>query len=461
MAIITTDSKNYADIAAAIRAKSGSTAKYKPNEMAAAISAIEGGGSSGGSGDLYPKTLEDARNLKVPTAEEIYTQYRPKEWPVLPDPDVNQEIYLCRTIEVSGMYYFPILSNIGTHKIGYINKGGNFVEVLGYNGTTTTFGVQTQPKSEVSDEISEYYVLIYEGDRIPNGIANNTQTQQVSYAFLEAKINVTGKSYVLGSYYYDNSQYSRFNWWSLQFVKFYGKAADNINVNGLFYNMISLRAFMFDNEENNFLIHNNSAALKYVFYYCRSLLCPIEINNDNNLGNNLNYVIYQTNCPKITLHTPNTEKTSTGDIIGYVTGLKWIDAAIHKCNANYLFSNCNEEAIIYCKAVVPGNSDINYRWIYAMFSEVFIGDGGATSSMSVPKGEMHILPETVMSSIAWGAVASNSRYLNNTDIDVFVEELPSMNEARTFNLAQWRYPLQITDELIAKATEKGYTVALS
>lgn len=49
MAIITTDSKNYTDIAAAIRSKNGLATQYKPSEMAAAISAIESGSSSGDS----------------------------------------------------------------------------------------------------------------------------------------------------------------------------------------------------------------------------------------------------------------------------------------------------------------------------------------------------------------------------------------------------------------------------
>lgn len=46
MAIITTDSKNYTDIAAAIRSKNGLETQYRPDEMAAAISAIESGGNS-------------------------------------------------------------------------------------------------------------------------------------------------------------------------------------------------------------------------------------------------------------------------------------------------------------------------------------------------------------------------------------------------------------------------------
>ena len=40
MAIVLTDNANYAAIAGAIRAKTGSAATYKPREMAAAIDAI-------------------------------------------------------------------------------------------------------------------------------------------------------------------------------------------------------------------------------------------------------------------------------------------------------------------------------------------------------------------------------------------------------------------------------------
>ena len=44
MALVATDNKYYAAIAAAIREKSGSTSLYKPSEMAAAILALEDGG---------------------------------------------------------------------------------------------------------------------------------------------------------------------------------------------------------------------------------------------------------------------------------------------------------------------------------------------------------------------------------------------------------------------------------
>ena len=46
MSIVTIDDSYFTDIANAIRGKNGSTDTYKPNEMAAAISAISSGGSN-------------------------------------------------------------------------------------------------------------------------------------------------------------------------------------------------------------------------------------------------------------------------------------------------------------------------------------------------------------------------------------------------------------------------------
>ena len=61
MAIIVTDSQHYADIASAIRDKVGVETKYKPSEMATAISAIEtGGGSDSGVADaIIDRTITE------------------------------------------------------------------------------------------------------------------------------------------------------------------------------------------------------------------------------------------------------------------------------------------------------------------------------------------------------------------------------------------------------------------
>ena len=79
MARVTTDNQHYANIAAAIRGKTGGTATYKPSEMAAAI----GGITTGGGDDLnfevvggttQPENPEE-NTIWVNTGEEI-TKWR-------------------------------------------------------------------------------------------------------------------------------------------------------------------------------------------------------------------------------------------------------------------------------------------------------------------------------------------------------------------------------------------------
>lgn len=79
MAIITTDSKNYTDIAAAIRGKNGLETQYKPSEMAAAISAIVAGG---GSDNLDMSWVVSSRTT-VNSRYAIFTEWKT----VIPDFD--------------------------------------------------------------------------------------------------------------------------------------------------------------------------------------------------------------------------------------------------------------------------------------------------------------------------------------------------------------------------------------
>lgn len=99
MALVTTNDKHYADIAAAIRSKNGEQAKYKPEQMAAAIKNISGGGG-GGSNEtetaLIERTLTSYSN---PEATKIgtYAFYRYKSLKVISVPKVE-------VIENSGLY---------------------------------------------------------------------------------------------------------------------------------------------------------------------------------------------------------------------------------------------------------------------------------------------------------------------------------------------------------------------
>lgn len=99
MAIVVTDSKHYADIAAAIRSKNSEQAKYKPEQMAAAIKNISGGGG-GGSNEtetaLIERTLTSYSNPDI-TKIGAYAFYRYKSLKVISVPKVE-------VIENSGLY---------------------------------------------------------------------------------------------------------------------------------------------------------------------------------------------------------------------------------------------------------------------------------------------------------------------------------------------------------------------
>lgn len=98
MAIVATNNRYYADIAAAIRSKNGEQTKYKPEQMAAAIKNISGGGG-GGSNEtetaLIERTLTSYSN---PEATKIgtYAFYRYKSLKAISVPKVE-------LVETSGL----------------------------------------------------------------------------------------------------------------------------------------------------------------------------------------------------------------------------------------------------------------------------------------------------------------------------------------------------------------------
>lgn len=71
MALITTDNQHYHDIADAIREKNGTQNTYKPEQMAAAVRAIDGGGTSGGEEVTFDDRNDDVKAFLA--ASESYT----------------------------------------------------------------------------------------------------------------------------------------------------------------------------------------------------------------------------------------------------------------------------------------------------------------------------------------------------------------------------------------------------
>lgn len=86
MAIVTTESGNYAAIAAAIRSKNGEETQYKPGEMAAAIEAIETGG-----GTNEPPELSDVNFIDYDgTLLFAYTFEEARALEALPEPPEHE-----------------------------------------------------------------------------------------------------------------------------------------------------------------------------------------------------------------------------------------------------------------------------------------------------------------------------------------------------------------------------------
>ena len=69
MSIVTIDDSYFTDIANAIRGKNGETTTYKPNEMAAAISAISGGGGITQWGKMFFSSSPSQINLSSIVAD--------------------------------------------------------------------------------------------------------------------------------------------------------------------------------------------------------------------------------------------------------------------------------------------------------------------------------------------------------------------------------------------------------
>lgn len=132
MAIITTDSKNYTDIAAAIRSKNGLATQYKPSEMAAAISAIESGGGTGLDTSIIISSRQTIKNQYA-----VFTDWETH----MPDLDKiaafyfenNDNIYFAtkENIQSRTTYTSGVFSGISIPVVGYYweSRYGKFQEI--------------------------------------------------------------------------------------------------------------------------------------------------------------------------------------------------------------------------------------------------------------------------------------------------------------------------------------------
>ena len=106
MSIVTIDDSYFTDIANAIRGKNGSTDTYKPNEMAAAISALSSGGGITQWGKMFFSSSPSQVNLSS-----IVADYSKIDFMFFGAGKSSYD---------SGFVYFPGLTSLDRRATGYI-----------------------------------------------------------------------------------------------------------------------------------------------------------------------------------------------------------------------------------------------------------------------------------------------------------------------------------------------------
>ena len=191
MSIVTIDDSCFTDISNAIRGKNGETTIYKPNEMAAAISALSGGGS----GDWQVaaiSTVYDATTNKtiIPLTNYI---------------DINTDDFLLfaagKYSETSSDPYQVFMISpmiVKLYNAFYNNSNGNFSPALPNQGIRLTSGVATNGRTRTmnynarsTDYISRLSSVFYSadvsienGDFVVTGHSGNTGSRMGYWAFI-------------------------------------------------------------------------------------------------------------------------------------------------------------------------------------------------------------------------------------------------------------------------------------
>lgn len=190
MSIVTIDDSCFTDIANAIRGKNGETTTYKPNEMAAAISALSGGGS----GDWQVAAISTVYDSTTNKTIIPLTNYI----------DVNTDDFLLfgagKYSETSSDPYWVFMISpmiVKLYNAFYHNSNGKFSPALPNEAIGLTSGVATDGRKRTmnynarsTDYISRpslFYsadVSIENGDFVVTGHSGNTGSRMGYWAFI-------------------------------------------------------------------------------------------------------------------------------------------------------------------------------------------------------------------------------------------------------------------------------------
>lgn len=442
------------NIANAIREKSGSEDAYKPTEMAAAISAITTGGGSS--------------EIKVRTPEEIYTEDRPADWPVLPDPVEDNEIYyLCETMWDGTSKYFVFPQCSVTHDVewGYINENGEFVVTQRSTDVKGVYWGRYGASKET--ETDKYHVVrTTKGDTTQDApTSSNKSSDKMPYV---REIKARGKNFKFGTG--KNDYYVGFT--NCSFITLYGPQDWNADSSYKFYGLSKLKCLRFDSDEHNIFLQPNSkiTSLSRLFSSCYCLEYAYPINNFTKLTDVSFIYGYCYNLRKADIE--NDVVTTTNGVLQDCKGLvecsikipKGTSAAIHYSSPGRTrkFTNLDisgATSTSYMQYIIGYgceemlNVKINNSLDYSSYGPAYYNSYGSQQLRRftmVPDQESMPASFKVMLYTA-----------DKDNIKEFFESLPTITT--TCALTIYNYMLYSTpdEEILSIATNKGYTVSIT
>ena len=468
MAKLSIENTTLKNIASAIRSKGGTVEQLTPLEMPDAIRAIEGGGGS------------DTPKLRTP--EEVYAQERPADWPVLPEPTQENEFYfLCGRNGTEKNVALPSTGQSNGSCLmewGYIGDDGAFVPVYTIDSQSlggsswNYFGLNNHYDEE---HMSKYYVLHTVG--ADTSYDNATTSTQVSNSWvrfvLEMKVRHSNPKFRTGGS--NGSTPGSFR--SCEFITFYGPQ-NWTDVAGKFGRMYSLKALLFDSEENNpFLkdltsLTNTSAT--YMFIYDWALLCYYPIDKWSKItttnacyaytGLDTNYFVYETDrgdyssttyqfiSPiRASIKVPNMTNTGLAsssikyfdnlDVSGYT-------ASGHSSNLNKMTTGSIEINNLKVGPVSLTSTNVLYSTL-----------GDTTTSYRYLK-KVTMSPEQTGDNMpsSWTIAFPVMSY---SGVKLFLNSLPTVTNGNKLTIYHSVYCREIPQDLIDIAVGKGYTISFS
>ena len=432
------------------------TCEYKPREMADAIAAIPSRSTPGG------------EEIVLRTPDEIYEQDRPADWPVLPDPvDDNEIYYLCKTIWDGTSKYFVNPEGPATRDVewGYIDANGEFVVTQSVQNQAGVYWGRRGSSKETETDV--YHVVrTTKGDSTYD---NPTQSYQTSHTTNVLEIKARGSNLRFGggsraSYYLGFS--------NCKFITLYGPQDWDADSSKKFSGCSALKCLRFDSDENNIFLQPNSkiTSLASLFASCHCLEYAYPINNFTSVTN-IGY-IYQY-CYKLQkIELANDVATTATSVLANCHGLKEASIKLPKSTSMAMFSNQAHRARRITNLDLSGatstsntqylcgytceemlNVKINSSLSYSSYSPFYYQNYGTYQLRRIV---MDPTQEGMPTALKIGLYAADKE-----GIIEFFESLPYITTESALTIYNYALYDMPVEDVLAIAIEKGYTVSIT